>query len=268
MHYTTNHPSTPSTSSTHYEHTTNKVSAATAAAPIEHLPFTIKAIRTQSGLTKAVRLRQHAYGRHVPELASKLGAPESYDDEPGAVILLAESKLDGEAVGTMRIQTNRYQPLHLESSITLPAWLQDRSLAEATRLGVARGAVGTLAKMALFKAFYQYCLQAELDWMVITARAPLDRQYEALLFQDVREDRAYVPMHHIGDIPHRVLALDVTAARSRWQQAEHPLLKFMTQTVHPDIQVTDALPPLTLADSAVASVRRPDPLRELSALRM
>lgn len=229
----------------------------------EHLPFTIKAIRTHGALAKAVQLRQQAYGRHVPELARKLGAPETYDEEPGTLVLLAESKLDGEPVGTMRIQTNLYQPLHLEKSITLPNWLRDRSLAEATRLGVARGHTGTMAKMALFKAFYLYCLHADIDWMVITARAPLDRQYENLLFADVLEDKAYVPMRHIGDIPHRVLALDVTAAHSRWQQAAHPLLKFMTQTQHPDIQITDALPPVT----GVPALRT-DPIRELSALRL
>lgn len=234
------------------------------AGEIENLPFTIKAIRTQGALAKAVWMRQQAYGRHVPEFARRLGAPEVYDEEPGTVVLLAESKLDGEPVGTMRIQTNLYQSLHLEKSIDLPIWLRDRSLAEATRLGVARGHVGTLAKMALFKAFYLYCLHADLDWMVITARAPLDRQYEHLLFEDVRDDKAYVPMRHIGDIPHRVLALDVTAAQRRWQQAEHPLLKFMTQTQHPDIQIADALPPATTAAPALQA----DPLRELSALRL
>lgn len=204
----------------------------------EALPFTIKVVHTPSSLAKAIYIREHAYGRHVPELARSLATPEVYDHQPGTVILLAESKLDGEPIGTMRIQTNLYQPLNVESSIHLPVWLEDRALAEATRLGVARGRVGSLAKAALFKAFYQYCVHAEIDWMVITARSPLDRQYESLLFQDVLENGDFVPMRHIGDIPHRVMALDVGAAHARWTAAKHPLLGFMTETVHPDIQVT------------------------------
>lgn len=208
----------------------------------EALPFTIKVVQTPSALAKAVSMREHAYGRHVPGLARTLAKPEIYDEQPGTVILLAESKLDGEPVGTMRIQTNSYQALNVEGSITLPHWLQDRSLAEATRLGIARGRIGSLAKIALFKAFYLYCLQTDLDWMVITARAPLDRQYEALLFQDVLEDATYVPMRHIGDIPHRVLALEVATARTRWLAAAHPLLGFMTETVHPDIQLPNRAP--------------------------
>ena len=203
----------------------------------ESLPFTIRVVHTASALDKAVRIRQQAYNRHVPELARMLGAPETYDNEVGTVILLAESKLDGEPVGTMRIQTNRHNPLNIEQSIVLPDWLQGHSMAEATRLGISRGGIGRLAKLALFKAFYQYCLESGIDWMVITARSPLDRQYESLMFREVLPGAGYIPMRHIAGIPHRAMALDVQGAQEMWEQAGHPLLKFMVQTQHPDIRI-------------------------------
>lgn len=201
----------------------------------ELLPFTVRIVRTGEALDKAVRIRQEAYSRHVPELARSLGRAESYDGEAGTIILLAESKLDGSAVGTMRIQTNQYKPLSVEQSLALPEWLQGYSLAEATRLGIIRGRIGHMAKIALFKAYYLYCLQTDVDWMVITARAPLDRQYEALLFQDITPDGSYIPMRHIGNLPHRAMALSVTAAQDNWSMANHPLLGFMVHTHHPDI---------------------------------
>ena len=88
----------------------------------ERLPFTVRAVRNESDLMKAVRIRQTAYGRHLPGLAALLRVPEPYDREDGSVVLLAESKLDGSPLGTMRIQTNRYGKLGLEDSVVLPEW--------------------------------------------------------------------------------------------------------------------------------------------------
>jgi hypothetical protein len=204
---------------------------------VEHLPFTVRMVRTESDLLKAVSIRHAAYARHVPNLARSLKAPESLDYSSDAEVVLAESKLDGSPLGTLRIQTNRSHPLLLEESLQLPAWLQGRKLAEATRLGITDGIAGRLVKTVLFKVFYQYCLFNDLDWMVITARSPLDRQYERLMFKDVYPGLGYVPMKHVGDLPHRVLALAVHEAHPAWHAAHHPMLEFMCHTQHPDIQM-------------------------------
>ncbi len=207
----------------------------------ERLPFTVSVVRSDEQLLKAVDIRQAAYGRHVPALARKLREPEPEDRDAGAVILLAESKMDGSPLGTMRIQTNRRRPLALERSVTLPPWLRPSVLAEATRLGVAEGRAGHLVKMVLCKAFYLYSLACGIEWMVITARSPVDRQYEAALFQDLYPGQSF-PMRHVNDIPHRVLGFEVGSAARRWAAADHPLSKFMVHTHHPDIDPAHADP--------------------------
>ncbi len=208
------------------------------AATEERLPFTVRIVRSEQELEKAVFVRHSAYDRHVPAVAALLERAEAADCEPGTVVLLAESKLDGSPLGTMRIQTNRFRPLTLQQSIELPAWLQGTSQAEATRLGVALGRVGRLVKTALFKAYWEYCLMEDIEWMTIAARSPLDRQYEALLFQDVVPGGEFIPMRHAGNIPHRVLAFNVPAAEKNWRQAGHPLCGFVFDTKHPDIDLS------------------------------
>ncbi|WP_185756385.1 N-acyl amino acid synthase FeeM domain-containing protein [Pandoraea apista] len=203
----------------------------------ERLPFVVTIASDEATLRDAVAMRQAAYGRHLPELAATLSEPEASDREPGSIVLVARARLDGAVLGTMRIQTNRFQPLHLEDSAPLPEWLGHAALAEATRLGVVAGPVGRVVKTALFKAFYQYCLLSGIDWMVITARPPLHRQYEALMFVDVFPSKALIPMAHVGGIGHRVLALDVAQARTRWQAAGHPLFAYMCLTHHPDLRL-------------------------------
>jgi hypothetical protein len=204
----------------------------------EHMPFRIKVVKDELDLAKAVSIRHSAYARHVPAFAATLATPEASDFQPGNVVLLAESKLDGSPIGTMRITNNSHGPLGLEQSVKLPDWLEFTSIAEATRLGVATGRMGTVVKTMLFKAFFQFCLKTGVEWMVIAARSPMDRQYEDLLFEDVFPDAGFMPMRHAGGIPHRVLALDVLRAHSKWSEARHPLLGFMCDTLHPDIDLS------------------------------
>jgi maltooligosyltrehalose synthase len=78
---------------------------------------------------------------------------------------------------------------------------------------------------------------AGIDWMVIAARYPLDKQYVALQFQDVYQAEEYIPMSHAGNIPHRVLAFEVGTAQARWAATHHPLLHFMCGTHHQDIMI-------------------------------
>lgn len=201
------------------------------------LPFTVRVVRDEDALMQAVHIRQAAYGRHLPEFAQTLGLPEALDMRPGVIVLLAQSKLDGAPLGTMRIQTNRFQPLALEQSLALPPALSARPLAEATRLGVTGEQVGRMVKTLLFKAYYQYCVRNDIEWMVIAGRSPIDRQYDRLLFSDVYPGMGAVPLRHAGNIPHRVMSFDVGSAEQRWREAAHPLYDLVFRTRHADIDL-------------------------------
>lgn len=205
----------------------------------ERLPFTVRLVRDEKDLDKAVGIRHSAYARHLPAFAETLKSPEKSDFDDGVVVLLAESKLDGSPLGSMRIQTNRFTPLSLEDSVDLPTWLQGRSLAEASRLGVTQEKIGRMVKTVLFKAFFAYCQQEAVDYMVITARSPVDRQYERLLFSDVYPDMGYIPLKHVGNLPHRIMSFEVGTAETRWAKVQHPLFNFIFRTHHPDIDVSD-----------------------------
>jgi hypothetical protein len=203
----------------------------------ERLPFTVKLVGNEEDLRKAVRIRHAAYSRHLPSFAESLKAPEATDVESGVIVLLAESKLDGSPIGTMRLQTNRAKPLPLEKSIELPLSLTTQVLGEATRLGVSGSSAGRLVTAALFKAGFQYCLQTGIECIVVAARSPVDRQYERLLFKEVFPDMGYVPLQHANNLPHRILVMDISQMEARWEAARHPLYNFFFRTFHEDIHV-------------------------------
>ena len=201
----------------------------------ENLPFTIRIARDSESMEKAVRIRREAYGRHLPDLAASMTQPDEADFAPGTTVLLAESKLDGKALGTMRIQTNEFNSLKLETSFKLPEPYKNSSLAESTRLGTANGRAGPLVKAVLFKSFYMFCCKKKVDYMIITARKPLDRQYEHLLFQDVDEQAGYIPMQHVGGIGHKVMYLKTENVYPWWKEKQHSLFSFFFEMKHPDI---------------------------------
>ena len=203
----------------------------------ERLPFSVRVVRNDEDLTKAVSIRYAAYARHMPDFAENLRHPESMDAEPGVVVLLAESRLDGSALGSLRIQSNAYMPLKVEQSVTLPRWLRDRPLVEGSRLGIVGGTIGRLVKVVLIKATLQYCESEGIDWAIVAARAPIDRQYEQLMFEDLYPDQGFIPMRHGNNIPHRVMGFEIETGHQRLLDANHPMLNFMHHTHHPDIAV-------------------------------
>ena len=221
--------------------------------PEELLPFTVRLVHDSDDLDKAVRIRHSAYARHVPTFAETLRTAERDDTAMGVTVLLAESKLDGSALGSMRIQTNQFRPLTVEQSIELPDWMRGQRRAEATRLGVTDGKGGRLVTTVLFKSFLNYCKQVGVDWMVVTGRAPIDRQYERMLFADVFPGTGFIPLSHVGNMPHRVMSSETKTVEARAKAVNHPMFDFMFRTFHPDIQVTERrralLPPYSLAPS-------------------
>lgn len=215
---------------------TEEASAPRPAKRVE-LPFRVRIVRNDGQLEQAVRIRSEAYARHVPTLGEVLSNPEPVDRDPDSIVFLAEGKADQEPLGTIRIQTNFASPLSIESSVPLPKQFCGRPLAGVSRLGVKAGSRGRLVKLALFKAMHRYCLAKQVEWVLIGARPPLDKEYIELGFVDVFEDKGARPLHSANGMPHRILAFDVQGAERNALAANHPLYAFMFRRFHPDIEI-------------------------------
>ena len=208
-----------------------------ASIAVERLPFTIRIAKSEADIRKAVAIRYTAYGRHIPELADILRDPEDCDFDPTTTVFLAESKFDGLPIGSMRIQSNLGRKLSVEHSVALPSWLDGQLMVEATRLGVTNPDRGSLVKTLLFKAVLAYCRNTGVDRIVITSRQPLVKMYEGFTFKDLLPELGYIPMAHVGNLPHRVMAIEVPGVEIKWQKTSHPLHQLFFATQHPDIDI-------------------------------
>jgi hypothetical protein len=204
------------------------------------LPFRITLARTEQQLAKAVALRAITFGRRSLELATILGQADETDYSGNAVVLIAESKESGDCLGTMRIVSNLSAPLDLESHPSFPAALAGRRIARAERLGVKPGKVGTLAKLTLFKALHRYCLALQIDWIVVQATPPRDRDYRLLGFKPIMEDANFASKL-AADKEQVCLALNVHQAEREFHDAGHHLYQFMIGTWHPDIEIFSSI---------------------------
>lgn len=207
-------------------------------ARVQRWPFIVRPARDDHDLDRVARLRAAAYGRHVPAFAASLRRIEAADRGHASVVLLAEDKHDRRIVGTVRLHLGHDRPLPLQASLVLPAWLADDGpLLEPTRLAIEAGEPGAQARNALFKACFLYGRAIGAGWLVAAARRPLDRLYVGLLFRDVYGDGLARPMQHVGDLPHRVLALPLRGVHALYRSHRHPLTGYMLETEHPDLIV-------------------------------
>lgn len=202
------------------------------------LSFRVRIVRTEEHLSKAVQIRAESYGRHHPEVAEILRAPEDADRSPFALVLLAESKVGGHALGTMRIETNARSPLPIETLLPADSRYAAKTIAFVTRLAVKGGGrEATLVKLALFKALVRYCLACQIDWIIVSARPPMDRQYQLLGFSDIYDKHTLVPIPWNQGIPMRLMALETLSCVKDWNRDSHPLYAFVFIDYTPDIEI-------------------------------
>jgi hypothetical protein len=207
---------------------------------VKRFPFTVRLATTAEDFRDAVDVRRAGYGRHLPDLAATMVGPDPFDARPDVSVMIVKSKLDGEPLGTARIQLNTMGPLCVEQAVTMPSALQGKRLAEITRLCVVPGSAGMLAKLAIWKGVYFFLEAAQVQWTVAAGRTPLDRQYLDISFEDLYPERGLVPLGYAGNIPHRVMGLDHSTSYQRWKAESHRLFDFVFNTDHPDIEVSDA----------------------------
>ena len=201
------------------------------------LPFTVRIVRTEEHLSKAVEIRAQSYGRHFPDVGERFRSPEEADRAAFSLVLLAESKASGEALGTLRIETNSKGGLAVETLLPPDSAYGGKTIAFVTRLGVKNGGEASLVKLTLFKALHRYCLACQIDWIVVIARPPMDRQYLRLGFQDVYEPGTLIPIRWADFVPMRLLALETISCEREWRASGNPLYRFMFVDYCPDITV-------------------------------
>lgn len=230
---------------------------AVSSANIQWLPFRIRIASSDEDIHKAVAVRTQAYGRHVPGMETVLKDPEPDDYRDDAVLLIAESKEDGQVLGSLRLITNATHPLHLEQEVALPTAFKGCRLLEAWRLTVLNNEQARMVAAALYKSLFEISLRCDIDYVLVAARPPVDRIYRSMQFKDALAGEKLV-LSNTLNIPHGLYYIPVREAATLWRIAKWPLYPFMALTKHPDIEIDHDVVrrrfhPVSLLNGGVAS---------------
>ncbi|HEX4916331.1 MAG TPA: hypothetical protein VFV43_00390 [Limnobacter sp.] len=125
--------------------------------------------------------------------------------------------------------------MRLEDSFALPRALATGRVAEISRLAIPARANGIALRLMLIKAAYWYCRSQQVDRCFLCVRHPVDRQYRRFDLDDVLPEEQFIPMQHIGNIPHRILWFDVFGIEARWLLNANPLYANYFELQHPDL---------------------------------
>lgn len=207
-----------------------------------------------------VSFRFGAYRKHRPVVAEEMRTPEEGDLDPNSVVLYAKDKQSGEIVGSVRIESNFGGRHALADHLHLPEQIDGKPVAYITRLAVAHGPTGRLAKLGLFKAIYQYCLGLQIDYLTAAAPVPLDRQYASLGFSPIYPNARLFPGFTDPSILYVPMKFDVKSSYSNWKKQNHPLFQFMMEDYCPDIKV------FTSVSAVWVTPREPRPAKPITRL--
>ena len=200
----------------------------------ELLSFTLRRAETHRDLIRACQVRAAAYGYKNPAYRESMAQPDVIDASPATTVFLCEDKISGDAVGTMRVQTRKSGDgeLEMERHLKLPEFLERTACAEVTRLAAPVGS-DPFVRLALWKAAYLFSSSRAISWIVMSVRKPsLIRAYERMGSKDVFPDQPGFFLPYVGNLPHRIYALDIDNFYDFWNDNRHPLLEFMTATRH------------------------------------
>jgi len=207
----------------------------TASQREERLPFTVRVVTTPQDLAKAVEVRASAYARHLPTLGPALRSPEAEDLQPDVLVLLAERKLDGQPIGSLRLQSNVRRPLRLQGEAPLLQSFSANRLVESTRLGVGAGPASKIVTATLIKAAYEVCRGAEIDYNVIGGRRSMVPVFRSMQFDEL--EGGPFPISFGNNIPHWIFVLPIREFEARLERAKHWYYEYFARTAHPDIEI-------------------------------
>jgi hypothetical protein len=200
------------------------------------LPFRIRVATSDADLAELVSVRSNAYARHNAPGAANLLVAEKQDTDQDAILLLARSKLDGAALGSVRVQTRLVKPLMVENAMTLPLDVSASAPIELMRGSVQNGAPGRMVSAALAKASFKLCLACGFTHIIVTCREPVNLMYRAYQFDELLAGEL-IDLPYSPGKKHKVLCLPVAEASERWRKRNPSLLNFMLETDHPDLDV-------------------------------
>lgn len=192
----------------------------------------VRPARSQSELEQVYAVRYRGYAKYLHDPQS---VREALDQSAACILLLATDVQDT-PLGTMRLLDRRLGPIELDQYLDVDRLLPaaQQPVVEATRYSVPASPISKWVKLALCRAYFQYCHRSEAGSMLIWIRRSAEREYRRMLFEKVPNGSFSHPQ--LGALPHETWRLDVPSAPARYRSEARLLYRLLYEETHPEIR--------------------------------
>lgn len=204
---------------------------------IEELPFTVRIAQNESDRERAAALRAQAYGRHgyAPGTTEHVGHVDDADRR--ALLLLAQDKCSGNALGTLRVSSS------LRGTTPIPDEMPRGASIGATftyldRFAVASDAHTDIVMLALVKAQWFIAYHEGVQWILAAALPPLARRYRRLgMAALVENEGGQFRIPALSSAPYEAVGGRLPDMPARVIRTTPAVVPFFVNKEHPDIAV-------------------------------
>jgi hypothetical protein len=200
------------------------------------LPFSVLMARDRGTSARLLATRQRAFERHDHPVKTSTHFINQLKQDSG-ILISAESKLSGECLGSIRIDSNFTERFYFENEVTTSD-LEERSPSIcASRLSVTKGPEGGLARMALCKALYLYSHAMQAKYVYCFVDQTRFRLYRNLGFEAVFDGNPNLILECHNGIPTKLIRSEVNSLEIKLAELSPIMKAFFFEMHHPDIRI-------------------------------
>jgi hypothetical protein len=206
------------------------------------LVYRVRLARTVNDIRRAISIRPEKYAKHDPSHLIELIGAEKEDVSPASIVIIAEDISDNSILGTFRLEGNFVSPILEEEIPGLAKFIPIGRLVSISRLVVVSPYSRAEIKFALFKAAVKLCQALQVNWIIVSALPPMDRQFGAVL-----PFRHLMPNGHTFHRPDNtsaefcLMGLDIANAENLMSKQDPLLAKYFFYDFTPEIEVFASL---------------------------
>jgi hypothetical protein len=215
---------------------------------IQQLPFSVVISRDGGTTARLLATRIRAFDRHDHPVKQSHHFQLQLKSDSG-VLITAESKLSGECLGSVRVETNLISPFYFENEISTTDLQENIPSICASRLSVTNATGAALVRLALSKALYLYCHAMQARYVYAFVDSARFRLYRNLGFESVFEGNPDLHLNCHNGVSAKLVRSDVNRLEKNLALSSDSLREFFYDVHHSDIKIFDSV-------ASIAQVRR------------
>jgi hypothetical protein len=218
--------------------------------------FRVRLARTPRDIKRAISIRPEKYAKHDPSFLLELVGAEADDVSADSIVIIAEDVERGDVLGTFRMEGNFNSAIYEEHIPEIKQHVPRGRLVSVSRLVVSSIDTRSEIKFALFKAAVKLCQAFQVNWLIVSALPPMDRQFGSVLaFEHLLPAGHYFERPDVPGAKFLLMGLEIAKSNENMLRHDPGLFRYFFEEFTPEIEIFGSL------SSSFSKIRKSDRTR-------